>query len=95
MVTKGPWIRRDTEGYAEIIPFERKGLHAIALVAEPEDADLISAAPELRDALAELFAIVKGECPRLLDESRGGDSCLFFRIINSIKKSEGKIKNGN
>lgn len=35
---------------------------------------------KLRDALTELYALVRGECPSLLNEDSGGDAQLDLRI---------------
>lgn len=32
------------------------------------------------DALRQLYALVKGECPQLLEEDRGGDGVLALEI---------------
>lgn len=51
--TKGPWRRVDTPDYAEIHAEATKGKQAIALVGDPNDANLIAAAPDLLEALRE------------------------------------------
>lgn len=40
----------------------------------------------LREALAELYALVKGECPRLLNEDAGGDAQLDMKIEQALKE---------
>lgn len=40
----------------------------------------------LRDALRELHAIVKGECPSLLNEDSGGDAKLAIEIEALLKE---------
>jgi len=43
-------------------------------------AGLIAERDAAREALADLFALVEGECPSLLNEDSGGDSGLGIRI---------------
>lgn len=72
--TPGPWTRRDTPDYAEI---SAPGItQPIAIVAKAEDADLMSAAPDLLFALE--FARSQMQHPsQLIDEAiakaRGDD----------------------
>lgn len=40
----------------------------------------IERAAKLRDALSDLMALVRGECPALLDGDRGGDGALSIHI---------------
>lgn len=54
------------------------------------NARLIAAAPDLLEALRELFATVQGECPRLLDEDRGANPHLYSSIVDAIAKAEGQ-----
>lgn len=54
------------------------------------NARLLSAAPELLGALQELVAIVRGECPRLLNEDSGGDAQLDIMIDAAIAKATGQ-----
>lgn len=54
--TPGPWLRTDTADYAEIHSAFRPSSQAIALVAKPEDADLIACVPDLLAALREQIA---------------------------------------
>lgn len=53
---------------------------------------LIEAAPNLFEALEELYAIVKGECPRLLDDDRGGSGYVDELCSSAISKAKGLIK---
>ncbi|MNL54803.1 hypothetical protein D3C87_1781660 [compost metagenome] len=54
------------------------------------NACLIKAAPELLDCLRELYAIVRGECPSLLNEDSGGNAELELAIVEAIAKAEGR-----
>lgn len=54
--TDGPWVRQDTADYAEIHPASGKQKSAIALVGRADDADLISAAPDLLEAASDALA---------------------------------------
>ena len=45
---------------------------------------------ELHESLAELHALVVGECPRLLDEDSGGDAGLDIRIRAALARGEGE-----
>ena len=39
---------------------------------------------KIKQALSELYALVNGECPRLLDEDRGGDAQLDWEIRKAL-----------
>ena len=52
---------------------------AVAVVRAMREAQNIAAAPA-EQLLSELYALVKGECPSLLDEDSGGDSNLAIKI---------------
>lgn len=54
------------------------------------NARLIAAAPDLLDALKELVAVVRGECPSLLEEDSGGSALLDMAIEDAIAKAEGR-----
>jgi len=41
---------------------------------------------ELNEVLIELYALVQGECPRLLDEDSGGDAELQLKIEQALKE---------
>lgn len=45
---------------------------------------------DLLECLRELYAIVRGECPRLFNEDSGGNAELEMAIIDAIAKAEGK-----
>ena len=58
----------------------------------PIDFDLELAAEEiecLRSTLAELVALVRGECPSLLNEDSGGDAALSIAIDEVLARSRG------
>lgn len=60
----------------------------------PDDSEywhLFAAAPELFAALEELYAVVKGECPSLLNEDSGGDAELSLEIESVLTKARGEI----
>lgn len=46
---------------------------------------ILSERKALREALGELFALVKGECPRLLNEDSGGNAVLALKIEAALK----------
>lgn len=66
----------------------------VAAIRDPDEANarLIAAAPDLLACLEELVALVKGECPSLLDETRGGSSLLDDAIATAIAKAIGDSK---
>lgn len=43
----------------------------------------------LRKALADLFAVVNGECPSLLNEDSGGASYLYLQIKEALEADGG------
>jgi hypothetical protein len=53
------------------------------------NVQIACAAPELLAALKELRAIVKGECPSLLNEDSGGSARLDMQIDEAIAKATG------
>jgi hypothetical protein len=67
--------------------------HPLGDLAGPEVATMVLASDydalkaenaRLRKALQELVALVRGECPRLLDEDRDGDARLCIAIENAL-----------
>lgn len=44
------------------------------------NARLIAKAPEMLELIQELVAVIRGECPSILDEDRGGFSGLEERV---------------
>jgi len=55
-----------------------------------DNAKLIAAAPELLEALEDLYAVVRGESNWLLNEDSGGDAVLDEKIRNAIEKATGE-----
>lgn len=53
-------------------------------------ATLFQAAPLLYEALEELYALVDGECPSLLDEDKGGDARLDMAINTALRAARGE-----
>lgn len=51
-----------------------------AIKAEAERDAAVARAEALHVVLCDLLAVVRGECPALLDEDRGGDANLAMRI---------------
>jgi hypothetical protein len=47
---------------------------------EEQKARTQRSADEMREALSELHELVRGECPRLLNEDSGGNGALTLRI---------------
>lgn len=100
--TPGPWHvdpKAPEESFFEDVNILRHDGLAVAVCVhngdivppEPEaNARLIAAAPDLLEALRELFATVQGECPRLLDEDRGANPHLYSSIVDAIAKAEGR-----
>lgn len=54
------------------------------------NTQLFAAAPELLAALEDLTALVRGECPALLNEDSGGDARLVMEIDEAITKARGE-----
>lgn len=63
---------------------EASGSYSIGADEAVANARLITAAPLLLTALTELHALVKGECPSLLDEDSGGNWSLAIAIEEAI-----------
>lgn len=50
------------------------------------EREMMEEISRLREALAELYALVKGECPSLLNEDSGGDAKLALEIEGLLKE---------
>lgn len=90
--TPGPWRMHDMER-ATVVAGRPGGEVANCLNGfgdQDANARLISAAPDLLTALQELYAMVKGECPALLDEDRGGNERLDASILAAFAKAGAK-----
>ena len=86
-----PWhLKRDKLG---IYAVDAKGYPVASAFPRPDrnaNARLVAAAPDLLAALEELYAMVKGECPSLLNEDSGGCARLDMAIEDAINKARGK-----
>jgi len=76
--TPGPWRRVDTEDYSEIHSPSHPAPQAIALVGKVQDADLVSAAPDLLSALQHILdgalslpRFAEGEARAAIAKARG------------------------
>ena len=63
--------------------------HAYQLLAGAHEQQAKEIA-RLREALSELYAQVKGECPSLLNEDSGGDAKLDLEIESLLKEELAK-----
>lgn len=61
--TSAPWLRIDTPDYAEIHAAFRPSSSAVALVANPDDANLITASPDMLEALYLVEAFLYATAP--------------------------------
>ena len=99
---KGPWRAQINGRTVSILTVASDGTYgtAIALcqqVQKPStiaNAHLISAAPEMYETLTELVALVRGECPSLLNEDSGGLARLDIAIDAALRKAEGICETG-
>ena len=76
----GVWLVKTGPSLSEQLSFHRE---------DKAKAHLIAAAPDLLEALRDLVALVRGECPRLLNEDSGGDAKLSIGIDAAIDKATG------
>lgn len=94
--TEAPWERVDTADYAEIHPVGKRLHSAIALVAKPQDADLIAAAPDLLDAAKEALSVLRTASCQLSEDHRlvlGGRRWgwrTIAKLEGLIDKAEGR-----
>lgn len=77
------WNNPSVENYE--IWWSEDGELVVDQVYEEADAHLIAAAPELLEALKNLYAMVLGECPSLLRDDHHDDM-----IRSAIAKAEGR-----
>lgn len=64
---------------------------ALFIIDQPPRPSPVAAAPDLLDALRELLALVQGECPSILDETRGGSSHVALAARAAIAKATGEM----
>ena len=98
---KGPWrVAGKTEWKSPISGLEVHGAdHAVALVyayGQPTEANanLIAAAPELYDALAELKRLLTGADVRILGENIATDivaSIVFDKADRALARARGEV----
>ena len=93
--THGPWELGYSDLGSQIISSADGYVAVVHYWSRPEqemkaNARLIAAAPDLLGALEELYAMVWGECPRLLNEDSGGDARLDSKIKDAITKARGE-----
>ena len=72
--------------------FSEAGLQA--LIAEAQAATLATVTPLVQkncNSLENLLASVRGECPALLDEDRGGSAYLGMDADDSITAADGAV----
>lgn len=60
----------------------------------PQDITMTSETETARDLLGELVAIVRGECPRLLNEDSGGSAELSMRIDAALSRAPEALELG-
>lgn len=98
--TPGPWkvetpgkvrqVNSDEGPIALVVERRERGSSHYDNAETDANARLMCAAPDLLEALKELYAQVCGECPSLLNEDSGGDAKLDSEIRDAIARAEGK-----
>lgn len=96
--SRGPWKRHDDETYTEIL--DKEGWLVADVFLEPKlpydpfckegnaNADLIAAAPDMYEALKELFKLLEG------DKAPKWRAIAFYDIAKkALAKAEGKEEN--
>ena len=93
--TPGPWeLDDEMQVCARNAIIARVGpasMLAGSITEADANAVLIAAAPDLLRALEELVAMVRGECPSLLNEDSGGNARLDLAIDAAIAKARGSL----
>ena len=106
--TPGDWkLTQPAGGFASIVDANGELVFALAYPSlglgdkarNPEEveanAQLLVSAPKLLEALKELYAQVKGECPSLLNEDSGVDAELDSQIRAAIALAEPDSSGGS
>ena len=82
---------------AKLAAYDGGSLHD-DLVAQAQEIDKLKAKlaevkqreARLQRILGEIYSLVMGESPRLLDEDSGGDAVLAIDIQHALEKNDGK-----
>lgn len=88
--TPGPWERVDTADYAEIYRIGGESRRPIALVASSEDADAISALPDLLEALRETRDNIWNYWTPNTERGMKRRDALLAKADAAIAKAEGR-----
>lgn len=91
--TEGTWVVSEVDpldGTIMVLGGEELGFGLVASFTTRQDAFLGAAAPDLYEALSELAALVRGECPRLLSEDSGGSAPLDAAIRAALSRARGE-----
>ena len=83
--TQGPWVKHDTESYAEILGSDGT---VLAMVRTHDDARLIAAAPDLLQAL--IYAVNFGSKGEIDDDGPHQGMSVSFFTESAIKKALGE-----
>ena len=67
---------------------ETEGLREVIITKHEQIACLEASNARLSVLLMELYALVKGECPSLLNEDSGGNAKLSLEIVEAVAAEE-------